>query len=91
MQVPDWLTWRKYPPKFRFFNSHDLHQMPQTLNSRRVIRENRVIRAASFARIAPQDCLSRLCIDLTCKSFVRNAPFASGAEEITRPPQEMTS
>ncbi len=30
----------------------------QTLNSRR---------AASFVRIAPQDCLSRLCIDLTCK------------------------
>ncbi len=31
--------------------------------------------AASFAQIAPQDCLSRLCIDLTCKSFAR---FASG-------------
>ncbi len=39
-------------------------QMPQTLNLRRVIR---AIRAASFARIAPQDCLSHLCIDLTCK------------------------
>ncbi len=24
------------------------------------------------------DCLSRLCIDLTCKSFARNASFASG-------------
>ncbi len=36
----------------------------QTLNSRRVIR---AICAASFARIAPQDFLSRLCIDLTCK------------------------
>ncbi len=39
----------------------------QTLNS------HRVIRAASFVQIAPQDCLSRLCIDLTCKSFARNA------------------
>ncbi len=36
------------------------------------------IRAASFARIVPQDSLSRLCIDLTCKSFARNASFASG-------------
>ncbi len=36
------------------------------------------IRAASFARIAPQDCLSRLCIDLTCKSFARFTSFASG-------------
>ncbi len=34
-------------------------------------RKIRAIRAASFARIAPQDCLSRLCIDLTCKSFAR--------------------
>ncbi len=25
----------------------------------------------------PQDCLSRLCIDLTCKSFARFASFAS--------------
>ncbi len=24
---------------------------------------------AQFTRIAPQDCLSRLCIDFTCKSF----------------------
>ncbi len=47
----------------------------QKLNSRRVIR---AVRAASFARIAPQDCLSRLCIDLTCKSFARNASFMSG-------------
>ncbi len=31
------------------------------------------IHATSFARIAPQDCLSHLCIDLTCKSFARNA------------------
>ncbi len=38
----------------------------------------RLIRAASFARIAPQDCLSHLCIDLTCKSFARFASFASG-------------
>ncbi len=36
------------------------------------------IRAASFAQIAPQDCLSRHCIDLTCKSFARFASFASG-------------
>ncbi len=41
-------------------------------------RSIRAIRAASFARIAPQYCLSRLCIDLTCKSFVRFASFASG-------------
>ncbi len=32
----------------------------------------------SFTRIASQYCLSRLCIDLTCKSFTRNALFASG-------------
>ncbi len=38
----------------------------------------RAIRAASFARIAPQDCLSRLCIDLTCKSFAPFTSFASG-------------
>ncbi len=47
----------------------------QTLNSRRVIH---AIRAASFTRIASQDFLSRLCIDLTCKSFARNASFVSG-------------
>ncbi len=41
-------------------------------------RKKRSIRAASFTRIAPQDCLSRLCIDLTCKSFERFASFASG-------------
>ncbi len=34
--------------------------------------------SASFARIALQDCLSRLCIELTCKSFARFASFASG-------------
>ncbi len=33
---------------------------------------------AHAPRIAPQDCLSRLCIDLTCKSFTRFASFASG-------------
>ncbi len=38
----------------------------------------RAIRTASFARIALQDCLSRLCIDLTCKSFARFASFVSG-------------
>ncbi len=37
-----------------------------------------LVNAASFARIAQQDCLSRLCIDLTCKSFARFASFASG-------------
>ncbi len=47
-------------------------QTAQTLNLCRVIR------AASFSRIAPQDCQSRLCIDLTCKSFSRNASFTSG-------------
>ncbi len=58
-QAPDWLTRHEYPPKFRFFNSHE---------------KKRSIRAASFARIAPQDCL---CIDLTCKSFASgvNAPL----------------
>ncbi len=52
-QAPDWLTRRKYPPNFRFFNS----------------RKKR--------SIAPQDCLLRLCIDLTCKSFAPgvNAPL----------------
>ncbi len=24
-QAPDWLTWREYPPKFRFFNSRHSH------------------------------------------------------------------
>ncbi len=41
-------------------------------------RPIRAIRAASFARIAPPDFLSRLCIDLTCKSFARFTSFASG-------------
>ncbi len=67
-QAPDWLTRREYPPKFRFFNSrYSCAKRPK-----------RSIHATSFARIAPQDCLSRLCIDLTCKSFARNASFASG-------------
>ncbi len=44
----------------------------------RIAWKKRSIRTASFARIAPQDCLSRLCIDLTCKSFTRFASFASG-------------
>ncbi len=44
----------------------------------RIAQKKRSIRAASFARIAPQDCLSRLCIDLTCKSFTRFESFASG-------------
>ncbi len=43
----------------------------QTFNSRHAICAN----CTSFVRIAPQDCLLRLCIDLTCKSFAR---FASG-------------
>ncbi len=64
-QAPDWLTRCEYPPKFRFFNSREWCAKCS-------------IRAASFARIAPHDCLSRLCIDLTCKSFARNASFASG-------------
>ncbi len=77
-QAPDWLMRREYPPKLKFFNSRRsflMRQKPQTLNSRRLIR---AIRAASFTRIAPQDFLSRLCIDLTCKSFARNASFVSG-------------
>ncbi len=58
-QAPDWLTWREYPPKFRFFNS-------------------RVQSRVKNAQFAPPDCLLRLCIDLTCKSFARFASFASG-------------
>ncbi len=65
-QAPDWLTQCEYPPKFRFFNSREKK------------RSIRAIRTASFSRISPQDCLSRLCIDLTCKSFARYASFASG-------------
>ncbi len=36
-------------------------------------------------RIAPQDCLSRLCIDLTCKSFARFTWFASFASGVNAP------
>ncbi len=71
-QAPDWLTRREYPPKFRFFNSR---------NSCRVIC---AIRAASFAQIAPQDCLSRLCIDLTCKSFAHKGAFTPDASEANK-------
>ncbi len=59
------------PPKFSFFNSSYSREW-------RVKRSIRAVRAASFARIVPQDCLSHLCIDLTCKSFARNASFVSG-------------
>ncbi len=65
-QAPDWLTRREYTPKFRFFNLRGSK------------RPKRSIRAASFARTAPQDVCSRLCIDLTCKSLALNASFASG-------------
>ncbi len=58
-QAPDWLTRREFSPKFRFFNSRES-------------RPKRSIRAASFARITPQDVYSRLCIDLTCKSLALN-------------------
>ncbi len=74
-EAPDWLTWREYPKVQIFQLMRIVRQTPQTLNLHRVIR---TIRAASFAQIAPQDCLSRLCIDLTCKSFARIATFASG-------------
>ncbi len=57
------------------FTKVQIFQMPEMLNSRRVIHAKRIIRAASFA---PQDVYSRLCIDLTCKSLVLNASFASG-------------
>ncbi len=40
------------------------------------------ILATSFVRIAPQDCLSRLCIDLTYKSFACNASFTSGVNKV---------
>ncbi len=70
-QAPDWLTRREYPPKFRFFNLRYSGEW----------RIKRSIRAALFTPFAPQDCLSRLCIDLTCKSFARNASFASGVNQ----------
>ncbi len=59
--------------------NHDL--FVQIFQLARIARKKRSIcgiRAASFAQIAPQDCLSRLCIDLTCKSFARFVSFASG-------------
>ncbi len=67
-QAPDWLTQREYPPNIRFFNLRGSREW-------RVKCSIRTIRAASFTWIAPQDCLSCLCIDWTCKSF---ASFASG-------------
>ncbi len=70
-QDPDWLTRREYPPKFRFFNS-------RVSRESRGKRPKRSIRTASFARTAPQDVYSRLCIDLTCKSLALNASFVSG-------------
>ncbi len=62
------------------------------VNAARISAKVQIFQLARFARInsrysrewhvkhsiAPQDSLSRLCIDLTCKSFVRNASFASG-------------
>ncbi len=35
----------------------------------RISAKVQIFQLAPFARIAPQDCLSRVCIDLTCKSF----------------------
>ncbi len=52
-QAPDWFMRCEYPPKFTFFNL-------------RVKHPKRSICTAPFV---PQDCLSRLCIDLTYKSF----------------------
>ncbi len=56
----------------------DANEANKPCYSRVVGRLNILSLLASFARIAPQDCLSRLCIDITCKSFARNASFASG-------------
>ncbi len=78
-QAPDWLTRCEYTPKFRFLNLRESHV------------KKRSIRAASFTRIAPQDCLSRLCIDLTCKSFARIASFASGVNAPLAPQNYMKS
>ncbi len=49
-------------------------------NSRESRKKN-----AQFAPFAPQDCLWRLCIDLTCKSFARFASFASFASGVNAP------
>ncbi len=62
-------------------NAAQISAKVQIFQLARIARKKRSIRAihaASFTRIAPQDCLSRLCIDLTCKSFARFASFASG-------------
>ncbi len=45
------------------------------VSAARISTKVQIFQNAQFTRIAPQDCLSHLCIDLTCKSFAR---FASG-------------
>ncbi len=45
----------------------------------------------SNAQFAPQDCLSRLCIDLSCKSFARFASFASFASGVNAPSDKSVS
>ncbi len=52
-----------------------LEQAPDWLTRREYPPKFRFFKNAQFARIAPQDWILRLCIDLTCKSF---ASFASG-------------
>ncbi len=54
-----------------------LEHAPDWLKAR-ISAKVQIFQLARFARIAPQDFLSRLCIDLTCKSFARFASFASG-------------
>ncbi len=39
----------------------------KSLNAQYILLGCRLIRAASFSQVALQDCLSGLCIDLTCK------------------------
>ncbi len=34
LSLPDWLTWRKYLPKFRFFNSRHVNQSGNVGNVR---------------------------------------------------------
>ncbi len=40
------------------------------------------VQKSAKVQIFPQDCLSHLCIGLTCKSFARNASFTSGVNRV---------
>ncbi len=74
-QAPDWLMRREYSPKFRFFNSRVCaNHTSNAQNAQFALRHSRHLICANRAA----GCLSRLCIDLTCKSYALNASFASG-------------